>query len=287
MSCILCGCYLRAVFTKVPPPSQLQQSVISTSLGRDFSFSFVHEHEKFIPSLSFLSPPFSFFFFLSLSHILGGDCGGRWRNKDTRPGYALADEQRRNAFIHRRRWWWMRGAHQREPIRSCSRTTNGERRGVEGPGGWESGINKARATSTNHSPSDLETLGALSSLPLSLSSILLGGTQTRETYPATTSGRTYGNTTTFEHRLSWRATRASSTRGRSGTKRRGTRVLESVVTRGTAERKVVPSTRWRSWVSVAFLFRFSLSSFVSPYIYLSRSFLLPQCGAGTWSFGNF
>lgn len=58
----------------------------------------------------------------------------------------------------------MRGAHQREPIRSCSRTTNEERRGVEGTRGWESGINVARASSTNHSPSDLETLEALSPL---------------------------------------------------------------------------------------------------------------------------
>lgn len=106
---------------------------------------------------------FSLYLSFSLSYFLGGDCGGRWRNKDTRLGYALSDEQRRNAFIHRRRWWWMRGAHQREPIRSCSRT-NEERRGVEGTRGWESGINVARASSTNHSPSDLETLEALSLL---------------------------------------------------------------------------------------------------------------------------
>lgn len=116
---------------------------------------------KIHPLFSF-SLPLSLYF--SLSYFLGGDCSEWWRNKDTGPGYALSDEQRRNAFIHRRRWWWMRGAHQREPIRSCSRTTNEERRGIEGTGGWESGINVARASSTNHSPSDLETLGAL--LPL-------------------------------------------------------------------------------------------------------------------------
>lgn len=129
---------------------------------------FIQFRTKFIPSFRFLflflSLSLYFSLFLSVSYFLGGDCGERWRNKDTGPGYALSDEQRRNAFIHRRRWWWMRGAHQREPIRSCSRTTNEERREIEGTEGWESGINVARASSTNHSPSDLETLGALSPL---------------------------------------------------------------------------------------------------------------------------
>lgn len=106
------------------------------------------------------------------------------------PGYAPSDEQedeqeneqRRNAYVHRRRWWWIRGAHQREPIRSCSLTSSTQNGGGQGErvgGGKESsegdgresgrerkrerarGINVARASTTNHSPSDLETLSEL------------------------------------------------------------------------------------------------------------------------------
>lgn len=49
----------------------------------------------------------------------------RWRKRircqDTHPhADKQEDEQRRNAYIHRWRWWWIRGAHQREPIRSRS-----------------------------------------------------------------------------------------------------------------------------------------------------------------------
>lgn len=172
----------------VPPPSQV------SSLGRNFSFSFVYEQNS--SPLYFLFLSFFLFLFLPLSYFLGGDCGGRWRNKDTGLGYALSDEQRRNAFIHRRRWWWMRGAHQREPIRSCSRTTNEERRGVEGTEGWESGINVARASSAKsfalwprNSWSSFASLQFYLAVPK------------RETYPATSHHVRYHD---FEHHPSWR-----------------------------------------------------------------------------------
>lgn len=73
------------------------------------------------------------------------------------------------------RWWWIRGAHQREPDLLLLSYEHDEENGsgageqrVEGIGGETvrderaHGINVGRAGSTNHSPSDLETHEALS-----------------------------------------------------------------------------------------------------------------------------